>query len=757
MATKKNFFSCGLFLFFSVMLVAQPATLTGTITDAKTNEPLPGANVITNNGTGTSADTDGKYFLQLDSGNYTIEYRFIGYISQKTDVAFLPGETKELHILLQADAGILNTVVVSGSKFEKRISEETVTIDVIKADLIEHTNDIKLDKTVERIPGVNVIDGQANIRGGSGYSYGAGSRVLLLMDDLPILTGDAAYPSWDFIPMENIQQVEIIKGAASALYGSSALNGIINVRTAYPKSTPETKISFFNGAYFSPPDTLQKWWGNDFPFFTGASFSHKHKWNKFDFVAGAYVYSGDSYLQDVFHRRARANTNLRYRINGNLSVGVNVNTQLSKNASFFFWNNIDTGLYIPFRGTLTHNEGFKMTIDPYLHYYGKNGSRHKVLLRYYQNHNKNDQEQSSLSDLIYGEYQYQKHFEKINFVATGGVLSSYAQTVAELYGDTTYTTSNEAAYIQLDKKFLNKLNVSGGVRYEFNQIAGLQESRPVFRVGANYQAADYTFIRASWGQGYRFPTIAEKYISTNISILGIFPNPDLRSETGWSSELGIKQGMTISNWQGYADVSAFVSEYFDMMEFTFGYYPETGVAIPYGFKSLNIGNTRIQGIEISLIGEGKLGNIHTTILTGYTYIDPKFQEFDSVTDASSSADYNILKYRFKHTAKLDVECTIRKFRIGAYINYFSFMEAVDAAFVDPISPGSTVYIIPGLQQYRDAHHNGDFVMDVRLAYKINAANEISLLCNNLLNREYSVRPAMMEAPRNITIKYSVKL
>ena len=53
---------------------------------------------------------------------------------------------------------------------------------------------------MQRMPGVTVIDGQANIRGGSGYSYGAGSRVLLLMDDLPVLTGDAAFPSWDLIP-----------------------------------------------------------------------------------------------------------------------------------------------------------------------------------------------------------------------------------------------------------------------------------------------------------------------------------------------------------------------------------------------------------------------------------------------------------------------------------------------------------------------------------------------------------------------------
>ncbi|MFN0275415.1 MAG: TonB-dependent receptor [Chitinophagales bacterium] len=757
MRNRKKIFSSSILLFSIFHLFSQNATIQGKIADATTQETLIGASVKITDSIGTVTDLEGKYRMEVEPGNYTIRFSYVSYATHTLTVDLKSGEVKEINVQLDPDEGILNTVVVSGSKFEKRLGEETVTLDVIKPALIENSNDVTLENTLDKIPGVNVIDGQANIRGGSGYSYGAGSRVLLLMDDLPMLTGDAAFPSWDFIPIENIQQVEIVKGAASALYGSSALNGIINVRTAYPASTPETKFSFFNGVYFTPADTNQKWWGSDFPFYAGGSFSHKQRWNKFDLVTGAYFYNHDSYIQDVFNRRVRTNANMRYRINSNFSVGMNVNAQLSRNASFFFWNDIDTGLYIPFTNTLTKNRGIKLTVDPFLHYFDKKGNRHKLLMRYYQNHSRNEAEQSNLSDLVYGEYQFQKHFDNYNFVTTAGIVGSYAQTIAELYGDTTYTTSNEAAYIQLDKKFFEKLNTSFGVRYEFNQIAGLEESRPVFRLGANYQLAEYTYVRASFGQGYRFPTIAEKYVSTSISLLGIYPNPDLQSETGWSAEVGIKQGLKISSWQGYFDVSGFISEYYDMMEFTFGYYPETGLPFPYGFKSLNIGNTRIQGIEFSLIGDGKLGSIPTTLIAGYTYLDPKFQVFDSLADASSSADYNILKYRFKHTAKLDVESTIKKFRAGISLNYFSFMEAVDAKFVEPLFDGTEIYIIPGLAEFREEHNNGDYIIDLRLAYLINSSNEVSLLCNNLLNREYTIRPAMMEAPRSLSVKYVVKL
>ena len=61
---------------------------------------------------------------------------------------------------------------------------------------------------MEQVPGVTIIDGQANIRGGSGFSYGAGSRVLLLVDDLPMLAADAGDIKWSFLPVENLEQVE---------------------------------------------------------------------------------------------------------------------------------------------------------------------------------------------------------------------------------------------------------------------------------------------------------------------------------------------------------------------------------------------------------------------------------------------------------------------------------------------------------------------------------------------------------------------
>jgi len=132
---------------------------------------------------------------------------------------------------------------------------------------------------------------------------------------------------------------------------------------------------------------------------------------------------------------------------------------------------------------------------------------------------------------VYGEYQYQRNFEGLGLNVVAGVLGSYTASEAQLYGNAEYNSSNVGTYLQLDKKFFDRLTVSLGGRYERNTInTGLitndetksQEAKPVFRAGLNYQPAEYTYLRASWGQGYRYPTIAERYISTDVGDLLYF-------------------------------------------------------------------------------------------------------------------------------------------------------------------------------------------------------------------------------------------
>ena len=96
---------------------------------------------------------------------------------------------------------------------------------------------------------------------------------------------------------------------------------------------------------------------------------------------------------------------------------------------------------------------------------------------------------------------------------------------------------------------------------------------PIFRLGAHYEVAKFSHLRASFGQGVRFPSVAERYTKTSVGALNVFPNAALTPETGWAAEIGFKQGVKIGeNWKGLIDVAGFINQYSNMMEFTFGFF-----------------------------------------------------------------------------------------------------------------------------------------------------------------------------------------
>lgn len=228
---------------------AQNATIQGIVKDINTNEPLIGANVLAGE-TGTVTDENGAYALYLSPGKYKLEVSYVSYTKMIATIEVKANDNLTKNFSLEVEEILLQTTTVTSGRYDKPLGEVTVSLEVLKPNLLESNNTVNISSILEKVPGVSVIDGQANIRGGSGYSYGAGSRVLLLLDDIPILTADAGFPNWQDIPVENISQIEVVKGAASALYGSSALNGVINVRTAYAKAEPETKVATFYTAFF---------------------------------------------------------------------------------------------------------------------------------------------------------------------------------------------------------------------------------------------------------------------------------------------------------------------------------------------------------------------------------------------------------------------------------------------------------------------------------------------------------------------------
>jgi len=785
-------------ILFCLQVYAQKSSISGIIRDVKSNETLIGVNVSVEGTTlGAVTDIDGKYEIALEPGKYKLIFSYVGYDNITKDIVLKENQHFTQDVNMGELQSMLDEVVVTSSKFERKIGEETVSIDIIKPAALEKQNINTVSDALQRNPGVTVVDGQANIRGGSGYSYGAGTRVLLLMDDLPILQADAGFTSWSSLPVENIGQVEIIKGAASALYGSSAMNGIINLRTAYPTSKPYAKISMFGTVsdnpnendYIYDPGTQtitgktkinKQWWKNDSitlpggilgtdttiknnfntrPYETGLSFAYRDKIKKLDIVAGGQVLRKMDHKWGAYEQRGRVTVNLRYRINQKWSVGVNTNIQTTQSQTFFLWGGNGVDKYIPsaLTGIPTASKSFRASVDPFVRYVDDKGNSHKILGRYIRTNIDNTNNQDNSNNFYYGEYQYQRKIAKWNFVITTGAVASHVDSKAQLFGDTTHRGTNIAGYIQLDKKFFKILNISYGFRFETNRIDKQKwETKPVSRVGINVQAAKYTFVRASFGQGYRYPTVAEKFTETQLgTAFSILPNANLISETGLSAEIGIKQGIKLGKYlRAFADATFFYQQYKNMIEFNL-----VNNSGGIGFQANNVkSQTMILGAEVAIGGEGKIANkFPTTLSLGYTYIMPKYKNYDENNpDYKDIAKFNILKYRIQHQFTGSWDADFKGFTFGLTGQYFSFMENIDNVFQLVLSPSYDAYRASHLKKgssLSDDHpkFKGDFILDTRAGYhftKGNADYSFSFIIKNITNREYTLRPALLEAPRS---------
>jgi outer membrane cobalamin receptor len=790
-----------LFIFLSMIIELSLAQqITGIVKDLENNEALIGVNIITTNNTGTATDLNGKFTITLEEGINKLTFKYLGYKTISKEILAKKINNRQVEIFLESTSEKLNTVVISAGKFNQRIEETTISMEVIKPSLIENKNTTNIKSAMEQIPGLNITDGQANIRGGSGWSYGTGTRVLVLVDDMPLISGDAGQVQWNLIATENINPVEVIKGAASALYGSSALNGVVNIRTSYPKNSEIdkntlpgfTKLNMNFGLIDFPRRDELNWNGEKRRAFKGLEFLQSYKMKKLDLSIGGNLFLDDGYRQGEATDRKRFNINSLFKsakIKG-LSYGLNANFLFQNTASVIIWDSYDRA-YIPLNGELTNTNGNTYNVDPYATYIIGN-NRHTLRTRFLKVINDN----STIGDTInnvnrsksyYSDYKWQKNLEKINLSYTMGTTNEIIFANSKIFQGSNFRR-NHSLYTQIDKK-IGKLNISSGGRYEYfslnsetkhiingDSINNFSVGRPVFRAGINYEISPSTFLRSSWGQGYRFPSMAELFVTTNASGIEIYANPELKPERGWSSEIALKQKLKIRKWSGFIDIAAFIMRYHDMMEFTFGQWgdPTTMPLYGLGFKSVNIGKTQISGVELSFNGQGKINNdLSINLIGGYTYMDPIALEPNKVytesigplvingeeigpelTYNNSSSDPSILKYRYQHIAKIDAEFLYQNFLFGTSLRFNDFMRNIDKIFTDE---WINQELIPGINEAREKYLDGDFIIDLRIGYNIDKNSRISLIINNLLNEEYMSRPADMRPPRTIACQLSLKI
>lgn len=238
----KRFFI--LYLLFPVCLFpaalfaqADDAHIYGHVVDRRSGELLPYVSILIPGTTvGTTSDASGHYFLKnLPLGDFTLQARSVGYETCSRRVSITADSTQEVDFELDEQQIPLDEVVVSASRSATLRRQAPALVGVLPADLFERTNSVCLAQGLGFQPGVRVEDdcqncgfAQVRINGLDGhYSQ-------ILVDSHPIFSALTGVYGLEQIPASMIERVEVLRGGGSALFGSSAIGGTINIITRDP-------------------------------------------------------------------------------------------------------------------------------------------------------------------------------------------------------------------------------------------------------------------------------------------------------------------------------------------------------------------------------------------------------------------------------------------------------------------------------------------------------------------------------------------
>nr|WP_236640863.1 TonB-dependent receptor [Allomuricauda alvinocaridis] len=218
----------------------QDASILGKVTE--NGEPLPFVNILLK-GTqiGSSTNVDGQYQLSnITTGDYVLTATSIGYISYQTTLTIREGESKTVNIALEASAQALDETVVTGTLKPVSRLESPVPVEVYTPTFLKKNPTPSIFDALQNVNGVrpqincNVCNtGDIHINGLEG------PYTLVLIDGMPIVSGLGTVYGLTGIPNSLIDQIEIVKGPASSLYGSEAVGGLINIITKNAITAPE--------------------------------------------------------------------------------------------------------------------------------------------------------------------------------------------------------------------------------------------------------------------------------------------------------------------------------------------------------------------------------------------------------------------------------------------------------------------------------------------------------------------------------------
>jgi len=688
----------------------QPGVIAGEVRAESTAAGLEGARVLLE-GTPLAAATGvgGRFiFTDVAAGRYRLRVAAVGYVADSLpDVTVTSADTTRVVVTMRSAAVALPGIVVTASRAPERVEDAPASVAVLSHDEVIARDVNTVDGALPFVPGVTFNGpGQMDIRGSTGSAGGVGSRVLTLIDGHPALSGDGGEIIFEALPLLDLDQIEVVKGAASALYGSNALGGVVNLVTAPIGDRPETVVRAHAGLY-QVPSRYQ--FTDERLNVQGLTLQHSRRIGSIGVRIAADRETSDGFQQNGQYGRWF----LRAKVTSAPEAAHPWD-------AYVMWSRNDAGDFLSWR---SQDQPFEVTPaslgDRSVYAFLLAGATitpvatSSTLLRVspYLNHNSNQNyftENQDYHDATRGGTSVQLS------LAAG---RRHALTLGA-DGAGTRVTSNflgrpwlwdGAAFAQDEADLGGGFKGVLGARLDYHDTnEGAAEYSLNPKLGLVWHRSDRLSARASVARGYRAASAIEQFVSSVQFGFRVIPNPALHGEHAWTGELGTASRPF--RWLR-TDATLFWSEYRDLIG--------PGLVIADGglvAQFQNLSRARVRGLDLglrSILVPGRLD-----LSASYLFLDTK----DLDTRLA-------LPYRSRHNVTGTLELLQGLFDVD-----LRWRSRVEQVLAYPLDPRGAITLV-----------------DLRAAYRI-LGTVVQAKVGNLFQKVYpDVQERVPGAPRSVSL------
>lgn len=502
---------------FCIVDAAAQRRISGTVTDSN-NIPLPGATIVVKelSNFGAIANADGYYELQLlDNKDYTITATYIGYFESSKKIN--KANNGKLNFILTESNTILDQVVVTGTRTPKLLKDAPIITRVISELDIKRTDATNIGDLLQtELPGIE-FSYSMNQQTSLNMSGFGGNSVLFLIDGERLAGETLDNVDYSRLNMDNVQRIEIVKGAASSLYGSNAVGGVVNLISKESQEPWSVNVNarygFHNEQRYGGSIGFNLWRFNSL---TNVQYTSI---DAIDLSKGTDNEEVGDYSKIYGNKTLNIKERLVFTAMDNLKFTARVgyffrerNSSETQKERYRSFNGGIKGIY-----DITDKDDLELSYS--FDQYDKSDYLvlNKLDVRDYSN------VQHTLRTL------YNHTFADKHILTVGGdYMRDYLMSYQFADGGS-YIQHTVDAFAQFDWNPHKKFNLIAGLRFDYFSEAKLWHLSP--KLGLMYKIGNCS-LRGSYAGGFRAPTLKEMYMNFYMgNIFMIYGNPNLKPES----------------------------------------------------------------------------------------------------------------------------------------------------------------------------------------------------------------------------------